>query len=947
MKNFYFSATLTLLTILNFLSVSSDDGLEEFRIKRKETYEFTKEPTVKKEGDKVSIEFSTKDYCDVTVAVINRDGDIVRHLASGVLGENAPIPFQQKSLSQSLVWDSKDDRGKYLDNLSELSVRVSLGLKPTYEKDLYNSYYKRISGMPAIASAKEGLYVYEGLGRDVVRLFGHDGEYIKTIYPFPASKIAEVKGIEWTQFAGREKIPVKNSNYHQTLLSSGSNDDQEMGPKSGMKGKGASCIAVQNGRIVIGGQHLNRLHADGSSGGLPLKGPEVGLLLKPGGGYGGIGNEKKVIGPSSAAFSPDGKTVYFTGIMWGQKYGLSGSIQTVLKVNYETNDEATEFVGKNNFTDFGSDDNQVALPSSVDTDQQGNVYISDFCNNRVQVFNASGKLLNSIKVNKPAKVLVHKSTGVVYVFTYGLIGVPNDIVKRENYDMNKVERKLTSYSAFPEFKPLTLPDFPLDPLAETSRFVEGNSFQIALDSWSKDLAFWIVRRKYVHSAVDDAAGGRRSREFKNTEEENAIKRIELIDSKWVTKDNFGTRVNKEIVRPKPPGWNIQHLYVNPKTKKLYIGEEDSGPTGKAFTQLIEINPETGQSKIVELPYNPMDMAIDLDGLAYLRTLNVVTRYDMETWKEVPFDYGAEKDAVGRDGGMGGRSSPVISSLFLPATNAVCYHQGGIDVNVKGDIIVACHNRLTMEASETGDGHAHGAMPIFKTYQPAIYPGRHQSTISVCLHIWSKNGQIKLEDVVPGCPQTDGVFLDENDNVYFMATPFRKINGKKLDDGSSSTIFKFQSKKGRFLTDVGSPVPLEKSNYPKKHQEIADLWAENYEWVYGGVGFGGFNIAGCACWFARFKLDYFARSFAPEPMQYAVSVLDANGNLITRIGRYGNNDSKGPNSKEPLGGDEVGFFHPCFVGVLTDKRLYVSDIGNDRIVAVKLDYHVNKVVPIIK
>ena len=323
--------------------------MQEFQIKRKEVYEFTKEPTVKKEGDKITIEFTTKDFCDVTVAVQNQAGDILRHIASGVLGDNAPMPLQQKSLSQKLEWDSKDDKGKYLDNIKELSVRVSLGLKPTYEKDLYNSYYKRISGMPAIATAKEGLYVYEGLGRDVIRLFGHDGEYIKTIYPFPASKISEVKGIEWAQFAGREKTPVKNSLYHQTLLSSGSNDDQEMGPKSGMKGKGASCIATHNGHIVIGGQHVNRLNSDGSTGGLSLKGAEVGFLLKPGGGYGSVGNEKKVIGPSSAAFSPDGKTVYFTGIMWGQKYGLSGSIQTVLKVNYETNEEATEFVGKNNF----------------------------------------------------------------------------------------------------------------------------------------------------------------------------------------------------------------------------------------------------------------------------------------------------------------------------------------------------------------------------------------------------------------------------------------------------------------------------------------------------------------------------------------------------------------------------------------------------------------------
>ena len=70
-------------------------------------------------------------------------------------------------------------------------------------------------------------------------------------------------------------------------------------------------------------------------------------------------------------------------------------------------------------------------------------------------------------------------------------------------------------------------------------------------------------------------------------------------------------------------------------------------------------------------------------------------------------------------------------------------------------------------------------------------------------------------------------------------------------------------------------------------------------------------------------------------------------LTYRVGRYGNADSAGPKSKEPLGGDEVGLFHACFVGTHTDHRLFISDIGNDRILSVKLDYNVNKIIPILK
>jgi hypothetical protein len=232
----------------------------------------------------------------------------------------------------------------------------------------------------------------------------------------------------------------------------------------------------------------------------------------------------------------------------------------------------------------------------------------------------------------------------------------------------------------------------------------------------------------------------------------------------------------------------------------------------------------------------------------------------------------------------------------------------------------------------------------------MFPGRLESSTSICIHVWDKHGKPKLTDIVPGAPKADGVYMDKHDNVYLQATPPRKINNKELDDGMSSTLFKFKANKGKFLSAGESPVPLPPSEVPKRSQDMRGMWAESYEWVYGGVGYGGFNGSrvggGCACWFTRFKLDYFARSFTPEPMQYSVSVLDSKGNLITRIGKYGNADSAGPKSKEPLGGDEVGLFHPSFVGTHTDHRLFISDIGNERIVSVKLNYYVNKIIPII-
>ena len=187
------------IVLFSFSSVFSQDPYQEFKVKRKNVFEFTKKPEMKDEKNATTISFAVKDYCDVTVAIESSDGKILRHLASGVLGDNAPEPFKKSSLEQSIFWDNKDDTGKYVDDKANIKIRVSLGLQAEYEKDLYYSPYKRISSLPVLYSAPEGIYVYEGMGRDHLRLFGHDGVYQKSIYPFPASQLKNVKGLNWVK----------------------------------------------------------------------------------------------------------------------------------------------------------------------------------------------------------------------------------------------------------------------------------------------------------------------------------------------------------------------------------------------------------------------------------------------------------------------------------------------------------------------------------------------------------------------------------------------------------------------------------------------------------------------------------------------------------------------------------------------------------------------------
>jgi len=78
------------------------------------------------------------------------------------------------------------------------------------------------------------------------------------------------------------------------------------------------------------------------------------------------------------------------------------------------------------------------------------------------------------------------------------------------------------------------------------------------------------------------------------------------------------------------------------------------------------------------------------------------------------------------------------------------------------------------------------------------------------------------------------------------------------------------------------------------------------------------------------------------------VLDSAGNLILRVGTYGNVDDGrpliakgGPPKPQPLGGDEVGLFYAPYVATHTDKRLFIADPGNHRVVAARLGYHASE------
>lgn len=923
---------------------------EEFRIKRESVFEFAAEPTVARDGDLTTIEFKTKANCDVTVVVEDETGRIVRHLASGVLGANAPPPFARDSLIQRILWDGKDDRGQYVEDVDRLRVRVSLGIAPQFDKVLLWEPKKRTHrDVPGLSAAPEGVYVYDGRVIDHVRLFDHDGNYARTIYPFPADKLSAVQGLHRHRFPqdGAE-LPILEGFHQSTLLTSGSNSgydaklgigvDQHNNYHGAVWGNAATTLAVQGERIGLARLQLNRLATDGTTGGLPLTGPEVWLPIQP------IGARRTVpplkVSPRSSALSPDGRWLYLTGYAHGHRQAASRDIvlvqsyewlPCVARLDYETGEKLTVFLGDANEEKHGAGPQQFSVPSSVAVDKLGRIYVSDYGNDRVQVFSPAGELLKSIPAKHPAQVSIHADTQEIYVFSWWL---PHG---NRSKDPGNVAPQLTILGSLDDPRPgRTVPL----PIKEAPSRTSGVVHRAVVDGYAETTRVWLV-----------TAWGYQDYISRNEAHDANIQIYALTDDGLAPVRDFNTDIRGSVARTDAPEYHRQRLYVDPVRGHLYVAEGKQA-SGKSFDTLLRIEPETGKVTEVTLPFDAEDMCFDSEGLIYLRTFYVVARYNPVDWREVPWDYGEEFPDVRTSSSRRTQDTPVASALRLPVKNAGLHHHGGMAVSPRGHLVVAVNNHGQLPKSRRDVYDVAEEAAGGKEYLPTQFPGRARWGE---VHVWDKHGQLLFEDAVPGLTNLDGLEIDAHDNLYVLSATTRILGGKRYFNDLTETLLKVRPQAAKVVSNRDDlPLPARQNELPSRSADlfggsVGRAWVQGAEWFYGGLGFAGKNAnrsgGGCNCFNSRFALDYLGRSFAPEVGHFSVAVLDSAGNLITRIGRYGNADSRGPDSPVPLGGDEVGLFYAPYCAVQTDERLYIADPGNARIVAVKLGYHANRTLPL--
>ena len=1027
---------MTPVSVMALAVVLVVPGLDETKAKREDPgasrpFEFVQKTQVARRGDRVEIAFETKTFCDVTVAIEESvepsgkwgqapisektpksepvpisPGRIIRHLASGVLGPNAPAPLQKDSKKQAVVWDGKDDQGRYIDDLDRVTVRVSLGLRAQFERTLYWSPYKRSTdpGMvtiarQCIAATPEGVYVYEpgaevhGGGDDQIRLYDHEGRYLRTVYPPPATGIRQLKGLPWAAFPpGGERFPVKGGAGFNTFLTCGTQmlkDYAVVADRTFSMKDMATSMAASGGRLFLAGYRLNRLPTGPEAGEVPLEGPQTSFPSKCRGDSGQGWRPVETV-PMSIAASPDGKWLYLTSYSLGTMiaYDESQGIRWypgVARMPADGAEPAKPFLGVFDFeakdpgqTGAGADNAHFNVPRCVTCDAQGRLYVADCVNNRVQVFQPDGTYLKSIPCPYPTEVRVSPKTGEIYVFTLRDARLENPATGKGA--MVGPEPMLTRFGPVEDPKQIAVHQ--LKPFLSTPRSAGCGAGGVEVDFYAERPTIWLGRRGQV--TYDPAWP-------------EEVQTLVLVEDggRLVVKRDFLQEAKAQVARVRTAPHGRQRLYFNPGDGRLYVGEQYIGAPihMKSYAELVRIDPETGKSDLVGIPCTSEDMAFDMKGLAYLRggsgditqgaqgMGNILGRFNpAKDWEEVPFDYG---EAYAKMSYQGIKETPLQSGVTGYGCGNGSAQLGGIAVSPKGHLAVTFYNtaaRMPFAADRRALMQRMGTAPP-NSYRPRLFPGRANECY---IHVWDEFGRLLYEDAVPGIGETTSLGIDKDDNLYLL-TAAQKPEFATPPFPPGCTLLKVKAGKARIVSSGDEEqrvsVPLPAADRPKRPPDLLartglgpEAWIENgavraLSWTFGGVGQnGGGPPSRCHCGVtSQFALDYFARSFVPEMQRYDVAVLDANGNTILRIGRYGNVDDGRPlvgaGGASPektgtgtdfgknaeigacprfLGGDEVALVRPAFVATDTDRRLFIADSGNARILSVKLDYRATEV-----
>lgn len=579
------------------------------------------------------------------------------------------------------------------------------------------------------------------------------------------------------------------------------------------------------------------------------------------------------------AVSTDGNTLFASGL---------STVHAVLKSPLNSTTNATVFAGIPGT--LGADSGHFNDPHGLDVDDAGRVYVADYMNNRVVILDSNAAFLNSIPVDRPDQVKVNRKNGDIFVMSL---------------DTAKTYYKLIKFHGLPG----------LDSAASVTV--------------TYDVILGMARCPLM--ALDFRAPA------------------PLV---YLTPSRYG--VANELVVVQDNGATLATLpgRLGTKTANKWMGSTMNAPG------YLAVDPAERALLAGCGSWSKVDLATDAVSNTAIKGCEIGFDRKGRIWAQGPGGYvdstfwmydinGTRLNFPGGANTWAGPGAyawgPEIGTrgfAFAKDNAVLVFHARNPRAGVT-DTTLLNYNRVT-----TYDTN----LNLIDTMLIALPPS--SGGIGVDL-----NGSIFLGYNV----RPKGVFYPDfcvgpyfpnplaQTSPWYQAWDYGYLNYYLHQIGS---LLKFPPSGGhvRMASVARTSVPMDSltdaSGMPRVPPvQIAGIYhyytlVQGPEWQWFGLtpspASENQGDPSCQCFTSRFSVDEFGRVFAPEAFRFSVAVLDNNRNELLRFGEYGNADQQGAGSSRP--DPAIPFTFPSYV-YKANNHVYVSDVGSQRVVRVRLSYSV--------
>jgi DNA-binding beta-propeller fold protein YncE len=221
------------------------------------------------------------------------------------------------------------------------------------------------------------------------------------------------------------------------------------------------------GEPVAGARRILSVGMDGSAGKDLYVGPE----LPPG---------SRSATSTFLALSPDDRFLYVAGVT--SKRGVANVVYRAWIADGA--DPVKPFLGVE--YEEGGDEKHFKDPRGIGVDSRGRLYVCDYMNDRIQVFEAEGTFVKSLPVTGPEQVLVHPKTGALYVLSVADRGATEHYGSEVTWEIYQ-DKALVKYASLDDTNEVARLDLP-----KRKRHMHDVGPILALDASQASPVLWIA-----------------------------------------------------------------------------------------------------------------------------------------------------------------------------------------------------------------------------------------------------------------------------------------------------------------------------------------------------------------------------------------------------------------------------------------------------------------------